>query len=129
MSKKRDTTLGIPFDWYTTSPTWKLRYNKRTFGVTKTEYGFSDDYQLEDIFEWSVDYLKTVNILTDCIHLSLLLDIHSFNEKYLSTTERTLSDLGSLQLKCNLLPKDSICSKNKNAYLFIANEKVQSVCS
>ena len=73
MSEKRDTSLGIPFDWYTTSPTWKLRYNKRTFGVTKTEYGFSDDYQLEDIFEWSVDYLKTVNILTDCIHLSLLL--------------------------------------------------------
>ena len=68
-----DTSLGIPFDWYTTSPTWKLRYNKSTFGVTKTEYGFSDDYQLEDIFEWSVDYLKTVNILTDCIHLSLLL--------------------------------------------------------
>ena len=56
-------------------------------------------------------------------------DIHSFNEKYLNTTERTLSDLGSLQLKCNLLPKDSICSKNKNAYLFFANEKVQSVCS
>ena len=56
-----DTSLGVPFDWYTTSPTWKLRYNKRTFGVTKTEYGFSDDYQLEDIFEWSVDYLKTVD--------------------------------------------------------------------
>ena len=56
-----DTDLGIPFDWYTTPPTWKLRYNKRTFGVTKTEYGFSDDYQLEDIFEWSVDYLKTVD--------------------------------------------------------------------
>lgn len=36
-------------------------------------------------------------------------DIHSFNEKYLSTTERTLSDLGALQLKGNLLPKDSIC--------------------
>lgn len=36
-------------------------------------------------------------------------DIHSFNEKYLSTTERTLSDLGALQLKSNLLPKDSIC--------------------
>ena len=56
-----DTSLGIPFDWYTTPPAWKLRYNKRTFGVTKTEYGFSDDYQLEDIFEWSVDYLKTVD--------------------------------------------------------------------
>ena len=38
-----------------------MRYNKRTFGVSKTEYGFSDDYQLEDIFEWSVDYLKTVD--------------------------------------------------------------------
>lgn len=56
-----DTSLGIPFDWYTTSPTWKLRYNKRTFGVSKTEYGFCDDYQLEDVFEWSVDYLKTVD--------------------------------------------------------------------
>ena len=56
-----DTSLGVPFDWYTTSPTWKLRYNKRTFGVSKTEYGFSDDYQLEDIFEWSVDYLKTID--------------------------------------------------------------------
>ena len=56
-----DSDLGILFDWYTTSPTWKLRYNKRTFGVTKTKYGFSDDYQLEDIFEWSVDYLKTVD--------------------------------------------------------------------
>ena len=56
-----DTSLGVPFDWYTTSPTWKLRYNKRTFGVTKTEYGFSDDYQLEDIFEWSVDDFKTVD--------------------------------------------------------------------
>ncbi len=56
-----DSDLGILFDWYTTSPTWKIRCNKRTFGVTKTEYGFSDDYQLEDIFEWSVDYLKTVD--------------------------------------------------------------------
>lgn len=56
-----DTSLGVPFDWYTTSPTWKLRYNKRTFGVSKTEYGFCDDYQLEDIFEWSVDYLKTID--------------------------------------------------------------------
>lgn len=56
-----DSDLGILFDWYTTSPTWKLRYNKRTFGVTKTKYGFSDDYQLEDIFEWSVDYLKTID--------------------------------------------------------------------
>lgn len=56
-----DTSLGIPFDWYTTHETWKLRYNKRTFGVSKTEYGFCDDYQLEDIFEWSVDYLKTID--------------------------------------------------------------------
>ena len=56
-----DSDLGILFDWYTTSPTWKLRYNKRTFGVTKTKYGFSDDYQLEDIFEWSVDYLKSID--------------------------------------------------------------------
>lgn len=56
-----DTSLGVPFDWYTTSETWKLRYNKRTFGVSKTEYGFCDDYQLEDVFEWSVDYLKTVD--------------------------------------------------------------------
>lgn len=56
-----DTSLGIPFDWYTTPETWKLRYNKRTFGVSKTEYGFCDDYQLEDIFEWSVDYLKTID--------------------------------------------------------------------
>lgn len=56
-----DSDLGILFDWYTTPPTWKLRYNKRTFGVTKTKYGFSDDYQLEDIFEWSVDYLKSID--------------------------------------------------------------------
>lgn len=56
-----DSDLGILFDWYTTPPTWKLRYNKRTFGVSKTEYGFCDDYQLEDIFEWSVDYLKTID--------------------------------------------------------------------
>ena len=28
-----DTDLGILFDWYTTPPTWKLRYNKRTFGT------------------------------------------------------------------------------------------------
>ena len=56
-----DSDLGILFDWYTTPPTWKIRCNKRTFGVSKTKYGFSDDYQLEDIFEWSVDYLKTVD--------------------------------------------------------------------
>ena len=56
-----DSDLGILFDWYTTPPTWKLRYHKRTFGVSKTEYGFSDDYQLEDVFKWSVDYLKTVD--------------------------------------------------------------------
>lgn len=56
-----DTSLGVPFDWYTTSETWKLRYNKRTFGVSKIEYGFCDDYQLEDVFEWSVDYLKKVD--------------------------------------------------------------------
>ena len=56
-----DSDLGILFDWYTTSPTWKIRCNKRTFCVSKTEYGFSDDYQLEDIFKWSVDYLKTID--------------------------------------------------------------------
>ena len=57
-----DSDLGILFDWYTTPPTWKIRCNKRTFGVTKTKYGFSDDYQLEDIFEWSVDYLKSIDL-------------------------------------------------------------------
>ena len=56
-----DSDLGILFDWYTTPPTWKIRCNKRTFGVSKTKYGFSDDYQLEDIFEWSVDYLKSID--------------------------------------------------------------------
>ncbi|WP_448900853.1 hypothetical protein [Eubacterium sp.] len=56
-----DSDLGILFDWYTTPPTWKIKCNKRTFGVSKTKYGFSDDYQLEDIFEWSVDYLKTID--------------------------------------------------------------------
>ena len=72
-----DTSLGIPFDWYTTSPTWKLRYNKRTFGVTKTKYGFSDDYQIEDIFEWSVDYLKTIdpNVIGIKINYGKLHDI------------------------------------------------------
>lgn len=36
-------------------------------------------------------------------------DIHTFYEKYLDCTERTLSDLGSQQVRSNLLPKDSIC--------------------
>lgn len=54
-----DTNLGIPFDWYWTSPTWKFRYNGRTFGVSKDDEDmFYDDYQMEDIFEWSVEYLK-----------------------------------------------------------------------
>jgi len=72
-----DSDLGILFDWYTTPPTWKLRYNKRTFGVSKTEYGFSDDYQLEDVFEWSVDYLKTVdsNVVGIIIDYGYLHDI------------------------------------------------------
>ena len=72
-----DSDLGILFDWYTTPPTWKLRYNKRTFGVSKTEYGFSDDYQLEDVFEWSVDYLKTVdsNVIGIKINCGKLHDI------------------------------------------------------
>lgn len=72
-----DSDLGILFDWYTTPPTWKLRYNKRTFGVSKTEYGFSDDYQLEDVFEWSVDYLKTVdsNVIGIKINCGKLYDI------------------------------------------------------
>lgn len=56
-----DSDLGILFDWYTTPPTWKIRCNKRTFGVVKTQDGFYDNYQLEDIFAWSVDYLKTID--------------------------------------------------------------------
>ena len=28
-----DTSLGVPFDWYTTSETWKLRYNKSLWCV------------------------------------------------------------------------------------------------
>lgn len=30
-----DTSLSVPFDWYTTSPTWKLRYNKKTIRISK----------------------------------------------------------------------------------------------
>lgn len=56
-----DSDLGILFDWYTTPPSWKIRCNKRTFGVVKTQDGFCDNYQLEDIFAWSVDYLKKID--------------------------------------------------------------------
>lgn len=72
-----DSDLGILFDWYTTPPTWKIRCNKRTFGVVKTQNGFSDNYQLEDVFEWSVDYLKTVdsNVVGIIIDYGYLHDI------------------------------------------------------
>lgn len=56
-----DTDLGIPFDWYWSLETWKFSYESKTFGVSKSEYGFSDDYQLEEIFEWATEYLKTVD--------------------------------------------------------------------
>lgn len=56
-----DTDLGVPFDWYNSSDTWKVKYNGRTFGVSRSEFGLADDYQLEDIFAWSVDYLKSVD--------------------------------------------------------------------
>lgn len=56
-----DTALGIPFDWYWSLETWKFSYKAKTFGVSKSEYGFCDDYQLEEIFEWATEYLKTVD--------------------------------------------------------------------
>lgn len=44
-----DTDLGVPFDWYNSSDTWKVKCNGRTFGVSRSEFGLADDYQLEDI--------------------------------------------------------------------------------
>lgn len=56
-----DTDLGIPFDWYSTLETWNFKYKSRVFGVSKSENGFADDYQLEDVFRWSVDYLSSID--------------------------------------------------------------------
>lgn len=36
-------------------------------------------------------------------------DIPTYNERYLHSTERTISDLGKNVLKSNLLPKDTVC--------------------
>ena len=45
--------------------------------MVKTQNGFSDNYQLEDVFEWSVDYLKTVdsNVVGIIIDYGYLHDI------------------------------------------------------
>ena len=148
-----DTSLGVPFDWYRTPEKWKLRYNKRTFGVSKTEYGFCDDYQLEDIFEWSVDYLKTVDpnvigIKIDCGKLHdivtkenikdfLINDNDSFVIYYkvddLSPYRRTsksgesvLSSEEYKTLREKILNKYSfICENIENKHVILVNTEVE----
>lgn len=148
-----DTDLGIPFDWYTTPPTWKLRYNKRTFGVTKTEYGFSDDYQLEDIFEWSVDYLKTVDpnvigIEIDCGKLHNIVTIENIKEFLINDNDsfviyykvddlspyRRISKNGESVLSSEeykilrekILSKySSICENIENKHVILVNTEVE----
>ncbi len=124
-----DTDLGIPFDWYTTPPTWKLRYNKRTFGVTKTEYGFSDDYQLEDIFEWSVDYLKTVDpnvigIEIDCGKLHNIVTIENIKEFLINDNDSfviyyKVDDLSPYR------KYSSICENIENKHVILVNTEVE----
>ena len=37
---------------------WEVKYNNRRFFVKQTDGRYVDDYQLEDIEEWAVDYLQ-----------------------------------------------------------------------
>lgn len=111
-----DSDLGILFDWYTTPPTWKIRYNKRTFGVSKTKYGFSDDYQLEDIFEWSVDYLKTIDpnvvgIKIDCGKLHNIVTKDTIKDFLINDNDSFV-----IYYKVDSLEQYYTCSKNGFKY-------------
>lgn len=51
----------IPFDWYGSNECWELKYQNKPFSIIRDkEQGnqLGDNYQLEDIFNWSVNYLK-----------------------------------------------------------------------
>lgn len=120
-----DTSLGVPFDWYTTPPIWKIRCNKRTFGVVKTQNGFSDNYQLEDVFEWSVDYLKTIdpNVVGIKIDYGYLHDI----VKKDSIKDFLINDNDSFVIyyKVNDLSPYRRMSRNNNSVL--STEKYKSL--
>ena len=148
-----DSDLGILFDWYTTPPTWKIRCNKRTFGVSKTEYGFSDDYQLEDIFEWSVDYLKTVDpnvvgIEIDCGKLHNIVTKENIKDFLINDNDsfviyykvddlspyRRISKIGNSVLSSEeyktlrekILGKySSICENIENKHVILVNTEVE----
>lgn len=142
-----DSDLGILFDWYTTPPTWKLRYNKRTFGVSKTEYGFSDDYQLEDIFEWSVDS-NVIGIEIDCGKLHDIVTKENIKDFLINDNDsfviyykvddlspyRRISKIGNSvlsseeykKLREKILSKYSfICENIENKHVILVNTEVE----
>lgn len=52
---------ALPLETYRNAETWKYTYEGKTFAVIKLENELYDDYQLEDIFDWSVNYLKAID--------------------------------------------------------------------
>lgn len=76
-----DTDLGIPFDWYRTNSNWKFKYKGKTFSVVrdiKKDNELYDNYQLEDLFDWSTELLQSQ---IDKNIIGIKIDNETFSEK------------------------------------------------
>ena len=52
---------ALPLETYRSAEAWKYKYEGKVFAVVKLDNALYDDYQLEDIFVWSVNYLKAID--------------------------------------------------------------------
>lgn len=55
-----NTSMGVPFDTFRSNSNWLVLYNNKKFVVIKNHKTniMSDDYQLEEIFNWGTEYLQ-----------------------------------------------------------------------
>lgn len=47
------------FEYGWTTPTWIFRYNDNEFIVKKTKFGYRDDYQFSEYYDWCLNYVDS----------------------------------------------------------------------
>ena len=67
---------------------WEFEYNGRKFFVNRLDRKFYDDYQLEEIEQWCVEWLQE-NVFSDILHIELnSFDLWNYQMKFGNTVIR-----------------------------------------
>ncbi len=81
-----DRTVFFSIRW--SSFKWKYKYNNIVFNVERIKNNYYDDYQLNDLFNWTTEYFKK-NINEDIVGVSISSDMIYFHKNKYDAYENT----------------------------------------